>query len=37
LSRAPAILHVAYILNSRQQRTAMHVRWCGYLHLVYEL
>jgi len=23
LSRAPAILHVAYKLNSRQQRTAM--------------
>jgi len=37
LSRAPAILHVAYKLNSGQHRTAMQVRWCGYLHLVYEL
>jgi len=37
LRRAPAILHVAYKLNSRQKCTAMQVRWCGYLHLIYEL
>jgi len=37
LSRAPAILHADYKVNSRQQRTAMQVRWCGYLHLIYEL
>jgi len=37
LSRVPVIVHVGYKLNSRQQHTAMQVRWCGYLHLVYEL